>query len=100
MNWKVLSISMPFVMLVLVVAASLMPAYLNLHKRRTVRVVKPAESDGVGQQIREQGTELVSSVATNNSCEELTNVFSNLLAGLDELGVELNVNLRGYVANG
>lgn len=100
MDWnKILIFLLPAIVLMLAALASWLPGYLRLRKRGTVHVIEVAAGTAQKQHARKQGAELVWSVATNNSHTELTNVFSDLLAGLEEQGVELNINLKGYVAN-
>lgn len=105
MGWnRIFGISVPILVAMLAFLASMIPAVLQWKERRRMEKIIPSACSEAGTECPQDGTRsgfsIVGSVNSNNNSPYLAETLSEMLDCASELGIELNLNLRGCATIG
>lgn len=106
MSWnKIFGISVPILVAMLASFASMVPVILqrkewNRTEKKTPSVPSVAGAERLWVDGAQPGFSIVGSVHSNNHSPYLTETLSKMLEHANELGIELNLDLRGCATIG
>lgn len=101
---RILGISVPILLAMLAFWASMIPVILQRKERKRVEKKMPPACSKVGTECPQDdvrfGFSIVGSINSNNNSPYLAETLSKMLDHASELGIELNLDLRGCATIG
>lgn len=101
---KIFGISVPILVATLAIFASMIPVILQWKERKHMeKEILPIRSEAGTERPQDSaqfGFSIVGSVHSNNDSPHLAETLSEMLDRVSELGIELNLDLRGCATIG